>query len=131
MPLRRHPAAQKQIAVLRDCLISMGDALQEVSVEGLQQRGGWNRTLFEAVLAHVERQTPDFQAALVEYLAQPGKRQPEWVAALLSVDRLSAAYTYWTRLFPPQRQQEAMFVLSLLHDLSEKVEYAIALLDGG
>ena len=47
----------------------------------------------------------------------------------MAVDRLSAAYTYWTRLFPPRKQEESMFVLSLLQDLSDKVENAIHLLE--
>lgn len=112
-------------------LVEMGDSLQEVSIRALTERGGWDRALFERVLARVERQTPDFQAALVHYFSQPAPVPAEHVSALLAVARLSTAYTYWTRLFPPQRQQETMFVLSLLQDLSEKVEHAIRLLDTG
>lgn len=112
-------------------LVEMGDSLQEVSIRALTERGGWDRALFERVLARVERQTPDFQAALVHYFSQPAPVPAGHVSALLAVARLSAAYTYWTRLFPPQRQQETMFVLSLLQDLSEKVEHAIRLLDTG
>jgi hypothetical protein len=121
----RQPAAVQDTADLLMCLIEMGDALQEVSTGSLQQRGGWDRALFEDVLARVEQLTPHFQAALIDYLAGPERREPGTLAALLAVDRLSAAYTYWTRLFPPRQQQESMFVLSLLHDLSEKVEHAI------
>jgi hypothetical protein len=64
----------------------------------------------------------------VDYLSLPDQHHGERVTALLAVDRLSAAYTYWTRLFPPRQQDESMFVLSLLQDLSEKVEHAIHLL---
>jgi hypothetical protein len=120
-------AARQDTDDLLACLIEIGDTLQEVSTGSLQQRGGWDRALFDDVLARVERQTPRFQAALIDYLAQPGWRESNRLAALLAVDRLSAAYTYWTRLFPPRQQQESMFVLSLLHDLSEKVEHAIQL----
>jgi hypothetical protein len=116
--------------VLRERLVDMGDALQEVSLDRLQQRGGWDRELFDTVLVRVEGQTPGFQAALVTWLALPDERRAEQVAALLAVDRLSTAYTYWTRLFPPRQPDESMFVLSLLHDLSEKVEHAIGVLDG-
>jgi hypothetical protein len=110
-------------------LIDIGDALQAVSARQLQQRGGWDWGLFDDALAHVERATPGFQEALVAYLTAPGARQAECVAALLAVDRLSAAYTYWTRLFPPRQPAESMFVLSLLQDLSDKVERAIAALN--
>ncbi|MBN2306174.1 MAG: hypothetical protein JXQ72_16950 [Anaerolineae bacterium] len=114
------------VALLR-ALLDMGDALQEVSVKNLQARGGWDRDLFRDVLAHVEQLTPVFQAALVEYLAGSAPRQPDVIGALLAVDRLSAAYTYWTRLFPPREGDQAIFVLSLLQDLSAKVEHAIRL----
>ncbi len=111
-------------------LIDMGDTLQEVSLDSLQQRGGWDRTLFDDVLARVEKQTPGFQGALVDYLRRTdAPRSARMVGALMAVDRLSAAYTYWTRLFPPRKQEESMFVLSLLQDLSEKVESAIHLLE--
>jgi hypothetical protein len=110
-------------------LIDMGDTLQEVSIESLQQRGGWDRSLFDDVLARVEEQTPVFQAALIDYVRwAETPRAGRVLAALLAVDRLSAAYTYWTRLFPPGKQAESRFVLSLLQDLSEKVEAAIHLL---
>lgn len=127
---RRAPpaAAAQDTSDLLACLIDMGDALQEVSIGSLRQRGGWDRALFEDVLTRVERQTPRFQAALLGYLTCPEPHEPRRLAALLAVDRLSAAYTYWTRLFPPRQQQESMFVLSLLHDLSEKVEHAIRLM---
>jgi 2-polyprenyl-6-methoxyphenol hydroxylase-like FAD-dependent oxidoreductase len=121
------PAAAGDTGELLARLIEMGDTLQEVSTGSLQQRGGWDRALFEDVLTRVERQTPRFQAALLDYLDCPDQRESRRLAALLAVDRLSAAYTYWTRLFPPRQQQESMFVLSLLHDLSEKVEHAIRL----
>lgn len=111
-------------AGLVQSLTMIGDALQEVSIEQLQRRGGWDRALFEEVLAHVERQVPDFQASLGTFLAG-GTASPAQISALLAVDRLSAAYTYWTRLFPPRQNDDSMFVLSLLHDLSEKVEHAI------
>ncbi len=117
-------------AALLDHLIQMGDALQEVSLPSLQQRGGWDRALFDDVLARVEWLTPGFQAALVAFLSGASERGETVVTALLAVDRLSAAYTYWTRLFPPRQEDESMFVLSLLHDLSEKVEHAIQLVDG-
>jgi len=120
-------AAAHDTADLLASLIEIGDTLQEVSTHSLQQRGGWDRALFEDVLTRVERQTPGFQAALLGYLTCPGPHESRRLAALLAVDRLSAAYTYWTRLFPPRQQQESMFVLSLLHDLSEKVEDAIRL----
>ena len=121
---------REEAAGLLDYLIDMGDALQAVAPAQLQARGGLDETLFAEVLAHVERRTPGFQAALVAYLAGPGAVPAAWVQALLAVDRLSAAYTYWTRLFPPRLADESIFVLSLLNDLSDKVEYAIALLDG-
>jgi hypothetical protein len=130
MPLKRRSPLREHLAVLRARLVDMGDALQEVSLDSLQQRGGWDRELFDTVLVRVEGQTPGFQAALVTWLALPDERRAEQVAALLAVDRLSTAYTYWTRLFPPRQPDESMFVLSLLHDLSEKVEHAIGLLDG-
>ncbi|MBI5960785.1 MAG: hypothetical protein HY866_18745 [Chloroflexi bacterium] len=111
---------------LVQCLIVIGDALQAVSLDRLRQRGGWDWDLFDEVLARVEQQTPQFQALLVTFLCSPEARRADQVAALLAVDRLSAAYTYWTRLFPPrQNHDDSMFVLSLLHDLSEKVEHAI------
>jgi hypothetical protein len=114
---------------LMTILLDMGDALQETSPDALQRRGGWNRALFDDVLAHVEDRAPRFQRQLVAYLAYPTLHDPACVQALLAVDRLSAAYTYWTRLFPPRQSDESMFVLSLLHDLSEKVEHAITLLN--
>jgi len=120
-------AAGHSTADLLASLIEIGDTLQEVSTRSLRQRGGWDRALFEDVLTRVERQTPRFQAALLGYLTCPEPHESRRLAALLAVDRLSAAYTYWTRLFPPRQQQESMFVLSLLHDLSEKVEHAIRL----
>jgi hypothetical protein len=111
-------------------LIDMGDTLQEISVDNLQQRGGWDRALFESVLARVEKQTPGFQGALIDYLRRADAlRSARIVGALMAVDRLSAAYTYWTRLFPPRKREESMFVLSLLQDLSDKVEHAIHLLE--
>jgi hypothetical protein len=111
-------------------LIDMGDTLQEISLDSLQQRGGWDRALFDDVLARVEKQTPGFQGALIDYLRRADAPQSaRMVGALMAVDRLSAAYTYWTRLFPPRQQEESMFVLSLLQDLSEKVENAIHLLE--
>ncbi len=98
----------------------------------MQQRGGWDRALFDDVLSRVEQLTPAFHAALIDYLRRADRpRSGRTVAALLAVHRLSAAYTYWTRLFPPGKQEESMFVLSLLHDLSEKVEDAIRLLGQG
>jgi hypothetical protein len=111
-------------------LIDMGDTLQEVSMDSLQRRGGWDRALFDDVLARVEKQTPGFQGALIDYLRRAdAPRSARIVGALMAVDRLSAAYTYWTRLFPPRKQEESMFVLSLLQDLSDKVENAIHLLE--
>lgn len=130
MPFRRRSTVQEQRAAVLGHLIPMGDALQEVSLDSLQQRGGWDRALFNDVLERVERQTPGFQAALAAYLSGEEGRSVEQVTALLAVDRLSAAYTYWTRLFPPRQDDESMFVLSLLHDLSDKVERAIRLLSG-
>ncbi len=115
---------------LLSSLIDMGDTLQEVSLDSLQRRGGWDRALFDNVLARVEKQTPGFQGALIDYLRRAdAPRSARIVGALMAVDRLSAAYTYWTRLFPPRKQEESMFVLSLLQDLSEKVENAIHLLE--
>lgn len=113
---------------LYHCLIAMGDALQEVSTDNL--RKGWQPELFNDVLRRVEQQTPDLQAALVRVL-DGGALSTEQITALLDVDRLSAAYTYWTRLFPPRQREQTMFVLSLLHDLSDKVEYAIRLIHEG
>lgn len=109
-------------------LLDMGDVLQEVSIDNLQRRGSWDQALFTEVLNQVEQQVPPFQQALIRYLAQDQRVAAECVTALLAVDRLSAAYTYWTRLFPPRQPDESMFVLSLLQDLSEKVEYAISVL---
>lgn len=120
------PALTKQLLTI---LIEMGDALQETSPSALQRRGGWNQKLFDDVLAHVEQLAPRFQHTLITYLAQPFPLDTGCITALLAVDRLSAAYTYWTRLFPPRQPDESMFVLSLLHDLSEKVEHAISLLE--
>lgn len=127
---RTRPAGDGAADDLLRHLVEMGDALHEVSSDRLQQRGGWDRGLFDGVLAHVEGQTPDFQAALAAYLTGADRPPARCVQALLAVDRLSAAYTYWTRLFPPRKQAESMFVLSLLHDLSDKVEAAIRVLDG-
>jgi len=82
-------------------------------------------------LLAIEDLTPPFQAALTGYLCcHDGARPREQIAALLDVDRLSAAYLYWTRLFPPRQPDESMFVLSLLHDLGERVYTALRLLDG-
>lgn len=120
----RAPAAH-----LLASLVEMGDVLQEVSAANLQRRGGWDQGLFDDVLAQVERQAPHFQQALIAYLAQGRALAPNEVKVLLAVDRLSAAYTYWTRLFPPRQSDESMFVLSLLQDLSERVECAIQVLD--
>ena len=122
---RRTPRPQQQLLAQLDALL---DALSEVSFPNLEARGGWDRALFDAVLARVEALTPDFQAALVVYLAAASPPAAE-IEALLAVDRLSAAYTYWTRLFPPRQTDEAMFVLSLLHDLGERVEDAIGVLE--
>ncbi|MBN1680746.1 MAG: hypothetical protein JW966_10665 [Anaerolineae bacterium] len=122
-------AKRNCLADLRTYLITMGDALLEVSPDGLRRHGRWDQALFEVVLNRVESQTPGFQHVLVDFLALPERGQPDVIAALLAVDRLSAAYTYWTRLFPPRQADESMFVLSLLHDLSDKVEHAINLLD--
>ncbi len=125
MPPRRK---QHEIMLaLRTSLIEMGDSLQEVSVQALEDRGGWDRQLFADVLDRVERQTPIFQGLLVDFLIGEGGHTAERITGLLAVDRLSAAYTYWTRLFPPRQTDQAIFVLSLLHDLSDKVEYAISL----
>jgi hypothetical protein len=128
---RTKPAVREQdrIEPLMTILVDMGDALQATMPRALQQRGGWNQHLFDRVLAHIEQQAPAFQHALIAYLAQPAPLDTGCVTALLAVDRLSAAYTYWTRLFPPRQPDESMFVLSLLQDLSEKVEHAIARLD--
>ncbi len=114
---------------LVNVLNEMGDLLHEMSPARLGERGGWDQGEFARVLRQVELLTPAFQAALIAYLAQS---QPprESLEALLAVDRLSAAYTYWTRLFPPRQGGESMFVLSLLHDLGEKVERALALMAG-
>lgn len=125
MARRRKP--HEIILALRTSLIEMGDTLQEVSVQALEERGGWDRQLFEDVLNRVERQTPIFQGLLVDFLIESGNQSADRITALLAVDRLSAAYTYWTRLFPPRQTDQAIFVLSLLHDLSDKVEYAISL----
>jgi hypothetical protein len=122
-------ARHARLRPLARCLIAMGDALEEVSPRSLQRRGGWDRALFDDVLRRVQAQTGDYQQALVAYLAGPDTPPPGMIDALLAVDRLSAAYTYWTRLFPPGQQAESMFILSLLHDLSEKVEHGIGLLE--
>ena len=122
---RRASRSRRRLLAHLDALL---DALSAVSLPNLEARGGWDRTLFDAVLARVEALTPDFQEALVAYLAAASPSAAE-IAALLAVDRLSAAYTYWTRLFPPRQTDEAMFVLSLLHDLGERVEYAIGVLE--
>jgi hypothetical protein len=131
MRTRRARAQDRAITqLLLASLIDMGDTLQEVSLDSLQRRGGWDRALFDDVLARVEEQTPGFQGALIDYLRRAdAPRSARMVGALMAVDRLSAAYTYWTRLFPPRQQEESMFVLSLLQDLSEKVENAIHLLE--
>jgi hypothetical protein len=130
---RTHRARRQNRAItqrLLASLIDMGDTLQEVSMDSLQQRGGWDHALFDDVLARVEKQTPGFQGALIDYLRRAdAPRAARIVGALMAVDRLSAAYTYWTRLFPPRKQEESMFVLSLLQDLSDKVENAIHLLE--
>ena len=42
------------IKMLMMQLVMMGDTLQEVSIENLQRRGGWDRALFDDVLARVE-----------------------------------------------------------------------------
>lgn len=122
---------QPWVAPLLAQLSEMHAALQVVTPQALSARGGWDRTLFDQVLAHVQAVTPDFQAALTAYLVAPLAHPAPIVDALLEVDRLSAAYTYWTRLFPPGKQSEAMFVLSLLHDLAEKVDRAGNLLHHG
>jgi hypothetical protein len=126
MRLKRKPADYQ--AVLLDHLIEMGDTLQAVSMAGLEARGGWDQALFDQVLDQIEAHTPVFQTMLLNYLTHAEPRAADRIAALLAVDRLSTAYTYWTRLFPPGKQDQTMFVLSLLHDLSDKVEYAIELL---
>lgn len=132
MRLRRQPSPPDEFQQLRACLAAIDEALQQVSPEALRQRGSWNQALFVAVLERVEALTPAFQAALTGYLCcGAGDRPREQVAALLAVDRLSAAYLYWTRLFPPRQPDESMFVLSLLHDLGDRVCAAIGLLDGG
>jgi hypothetical protein len=126
---RARQQARRIRRTLLDRLIQMGDTLQEVSLDSLQQRGGWDRVLFDDVLTRVEQQTPGLQGALVDYLRQSSEAHSgRVIGALLAVDRLSSAYTYWTRLFPPGKQDQSMFVLSLLHDLSAKVEEAIRLL---
>ncbi|NDJ78530.1 MAG: hypothetical protein GYB65_19950 [Chloroflexi bacterium] len=118
-----------QLPILHEYLLHMGDTLQEVSPAALRERGKWSQKLFDLVLDRIEQLTPGFQSSLVIYLAGDTTRDTDIVAALLAVDRLSAAYTYWTRLFPPRQPDESMFVLSLLHDLSDRVEHAIQLLD--
>ena len=129
---RRPPHLPDSSQRLRACLIAIGDALYEVSPDSLRQRGGWDQAQFRTVLERVEELTPAFQAALTDALCQRDRALPrEHIAALLAVDRLSAAYLYWTRLFPPRQPDESMFVLSLLHDLSDRVEDTIRLLDGG
>ena len=120
---------RRDVGRLMGPLSEMQAALQAVQPAQLQARGGWDQELFDAVLGHVQEQTPLFQAALTTYLAQPIPHDDALVIALLAVDRLSAAYTYWTRLFPPGKQQESMFVLSLLHDLGARVEHAMKLLE--
>ncbi len=122
---RRTQQAQQRLLGQLDALL---EALSAVSLPSLEARGGWDRALFDAVLTRVEELTPDFQAALVAYLSATACPAVE-VEALLAVDRLSAAYTYWTRLFPPRQDDEAMFVLSLLHDLGERVEQALDVLE--
>ncbi len=119
------PNPRKQLLAHLETLLT---ALSEVSFPSLEARGGWDRALFDAVLARVEALTPAFQAALVAYLAE-GKASAAEIEAVLAVDRLSAAYTYWTRLFPPRQDDEAMFVLSLLHDLGARVEQALDTLE--
>ncbi len=119
--------AQQRLLTQLDALL---EALSAVSFPSLEARGGWDRALFDDVLARVEALTPDFQAVLVRYLAEGAASAAE-IEALLAVDRLSAAYTYWTRLFPPRQDDEAMFVLSLLHDLGERVERALDALEQG
>lgn len=128
MRFKRKSSGHEHITALLDLLVQMGDALQEVSLASLEQRGGWDRALFDAVLSRVESLTPGFQTALVNYLVEADERESDVVRALLAVDRLATAYTYWTRLFPPGKQDQAMFVLSLLQDLSDRVEHAIQLL---
>ncbi len=120
-----------QSALVCDSLRRMDAALDAVSLDSLDQRGGWDRALFESVLDHLEREAPIFQTALATYLSTSGARPATLVTGLLAVDRLSAAYTTWTRLFPPRRQDDSMFVLSLLHDLGEQVEDVLGLLENG
>lgn len=122
---RAEPLRQRLLAHL----IALGDVLQEVSTEALTARGGWDRGLFDSVLGRTEALTPAYQAALSAYLRSGHDDHAARLDALLDVDRLSAAYTYWTRLFPPRQTNDAMFVLSLLQDLSARVEDAIRLLD--
>jgi hypothetical protein len=131
MRLKRPHHSPDEFRQLQDCLLAIEDALRQVSPGALRQRGGWDQALFVAVLERVEDLTPPFQAALTGYLCcHDGPRPREQVAALLDVDRLSAAYLYWTRLFPPRQPDESMFVLSLLHDLGERVYTALRLIDG-
>ncbi len=127
---RRARRAEPLRLRLLDHLIALGDVLQEVSEGALTARGGWDRGLFDSVLGRVESLTPAFQGALSAYLRSGHDDHAARLDALLDVDRLSAAYTYWTRLFPPRQANDTMFVLSLLHDLSARVEDAIRLLDG-
>jgi hypothetical protein len=130
MRLRRPRHAPNDPRQLRTCLIAIEDVLRQVSPDALRQRGSWNQALFVAVLERVEALTPPFQAALTDYVCHHnGARPRDTVTALLDVDRLSAAYLYWTRLFPPRQPDESMFVLSLLHDLGDRVHAAIHLLD--
>ncbi|NLF77292.1 MAG: hypothetical protein GX573_16470 [Chloroflexi bacterium] len=128
MHFRRKSSSAALLTPIDHTLTAMRDTLYAVSTENLRRRGGWDEDLFADVLEQVERQTLVFQDALAAYLAHAGERKLELVEALLNVDRLSAAYTYWTRLFPPRQPDESMFVLSLLHDLSEKVGHALTLL---
>ena len=128
MHFRRKSSLTALLTPIEHTLAAMRDTLYAVSTENLRRRGGWDEDLFADVLEQVEQQTLIFQDALAAYLARAGERHLELVEALLNVDRLSAASTYWTRLFPPRQPDESMFVLSLLHDLSEKVGHALALL---
>lgn len=121
--MRRRGKDQK--GALREVLYAMDDVLEEVSLDALNARGEWDRAEFDEVLHRVEALTPAFQSALVDYLSSGAQHDHALVTALLAVDRLSAAYTYWTRLFPPRQSEQAMFVLSLLHDLGDKVVTAI------
>lgn len=125
----RHEPESQPDEVLRDVLYAMDDALEEVSPEALHARDSWDRTQFDDVLHRVETLTPAFQSALVDFLSSDTQHDRAQISALLAVDRLSAAYTYWTRLFPPRQSDETMFVLSLLHDLGEKVATAIRRLE--